>query len=73
MPTKMKIRRFLTVVLLALPAGLDAQSPDTIPSGSWLAPLHSIGSPLEDRSRLAQLLGADSAAGFLLRSPSSRM
>lgn len=53
------------------PTGLSAQSADTLPAGSRIAPLFSIGTAAEDQARLQHLFGA-SADGFLLRSPSSQ-
>lgn len=60
-------------LLLMLHPPLAGQTPDTVRAPSaWVRPLPAIGSQVEDRSRLAQLLGTESTAGYLLRSPSAQ-
>lgn len=56
------MRRFATafLTLILLPGLLEAQD------ASWV----TLGSPAEDRLRVDQILGRDSTAGFLLRTPS---
>ncbi len=70
-------RQLLCISLLVLPplAGthLEGQTPDTLPRPSAeLVRLVTVGSPQEERDRLAQLLGEKVTDGFLLRSPSTR-
>ncbi|HEY0970510.1 MAG TPA: hypothetical protein VGE02_05985 [Gemmatimonadales bacterium] len=59
-----------------VPAALAAQSPAPEPARDTLLSLveaPAIGSDLEARSRLRQIVGIDSTAGFLTRSLSSRL
>lgn len=65
----------LAAALAGLCARAAAQSPapapDTVPRGTLLRPLVTVGSELEQRLRDDQLRGAAPDAGWLLRSPSS--
>ena len=72
----------LLAALLAGAAPAAAQVADTaaVPVPAAAAPVPAsaggielLGSPAEDRERLRQVLGTASPAGFLLRSPSSRL
>lgn len=65
-------RALALLALLAPPAALHAQAGDSLPARDLFRPLPVIGSAQEDLSRVRQLLGRESADGFLLRSPSSR-
>ncbi len=65
----------LIVAALAVPSLLRAQAPDstsadTVPARAARG-LTTVGSPLEEQLRDAQLRGDASPAGFLVRSPSS--
>lgn len=51
----------------------ERPSGSAIDSSRVLRELPTIGSEVEDRARLRQVIGADSAAGFLVRSLSSRL
>lgn len=59
-----------TLLLAAAP--LCAQARDSLPPGTTVAPLPSLGSVPEDRERVRQLVGRAPADGWLIRSPSSR-
>lgn len=63
--------RRTTLLLLLAAAPLHAQASDTVappPAAATPETLITLGSPAEDRLRLRQIVGEDSAAGYLLRS-----
>ncbi|HEV2146514.1 MAG TPA: capsule assembly Wzi family protein [Longimicrobiaceae bacterium] len=74
-PTGARFRaRALALALPALAAsGLQAQEPDTVSAAGELTRLPTLGSPVEDRLRVLQLLGRASTDGYLIRSPSSQL
>lgn len=68
----------LAVLACAAAAPAGSQAPTPQPAGpeavpAWLIAPATIGSEVEDRARLDQLLGRDSASGFVVRSLSSRL
>jgi hypothetical protein len=66
------IRRFCIFALCTTAAPLAAQAvpPAAAPPAMEVEVLTTLGSPADDRARLAQLLDGASTAGYLLRSPS---
>lgn len=69
------MKHYCPAVLLALAVGSLAPRNSVAQSVVAIRPAAAgqlLGSDDEDRARLAQLLGRDSLAGFLLRSPSTR-
>ncbi|HEX2187627.1 MAG TPA: capsule assembly Wzi family protein [Longimicrobiaceae bacterium] len=71
MTGELRSARALALAVLLLPAALRAQAPDSLPAGTTVAPLPSLGSLPEDRARVRQLFGRAPAEGWLIRSPSS--
>ncbi|MEW5927528.1 MAG: capsule assembly Wzi family protein [Gemmatimonadota bacterium] len=65
-------RALALLALLAPPAALHAQAGDSLQARDLFRPLPAIGGAQEDLARVRQVLGRESADGFLLRSPSSR-
>ena len=65
-------RALALLALLAPPAALHAQAGDSLPAREVFRPLPTLGGAREDLARVRQLLGRESADGFLVRSPSSR-
>jgi hypothetical protein len=66
-----KLLLFTALVLGSEPALAQSADQNAAPSSVWGLPLYSLGSAADDRVRVAEILGRDSAPGYLIRSPST--